>query len=262
MLEHQQILRTRTLVRLLERTGTEPHPTLEKGATWYSREVLQQLDAEIHAELAQVGLAGDNGVHPDLLATVEAIAHPELEYYGWFSSVHDGAPVDLSAFAGSGRGEAFTLVNNEAAGVVVLASVPARELLDAFMLQVPQQAPANAHALSVPKAGVEGRAGATSNEDMSVMRSEVPDAAQQDLDEFKRIMGLERTGGGQLYVAARGRSGQRQRAEKPVTYLDTVEGRWLVEETPGAGEPMLVAAPAPADLLRSRLREAQNTLAD
>lgn len=259
MLEHQEILRTRTLVRLLQRTGTEPHPTLEKGATWYSREVLQQLDAEIHAELAQVGLAGDSGVHPDLLATVEAIAHPELEYYGWFNSVYDGAHVDLSVFAGSGRGEAFTLVNNEAAGVVALASVPARELLDAFMLQVPQHGPANAHALSVPKAKVEGRVGA-SNEDMSVLRSEVPDAAQQDVAEFKRIMGLERTGGGQLYVAARGRSGQRQRADKPVTYLDTVEGRWLVEETPGAGEPMLVAAPAPADLLRSRLREAQSTL--
>nr|WP_246381589.1 ESX secretion-associated protein EspG [Prauserella isguenensis] len=246
----------------MQRTGTEPHPTLEKGATWYSREMLQQLDAEIHAELAQAGLASDDGVHPDLLATVEAIAHPDLEYYGWFSSVHDGAPVDLSLFAGSGRGEAFTLVNNEAAGVVVLASVPARELLDAFMLQVPQQLPANAHALSVPKAEVEGRANTTSNEDMSVMRSEVPDAAEHDLTEFKRIMGLERTGGGQLYVAARGRSGQRQRAEKPVTYLDTVEGRWLVEETPGAGEAMLVAAPAPADLLRSRLREAQNTLTD
>ncbi|GAA1196731.1 ESX secretion-associated protein EspG [Prauserella alba] len=262
MLEHQEILRTRTLVRLLQRTGTEPHATLEKGATWYSREVLQQLDSEIHAELARVGLAGDDGVHPDLLATVEAIAHPELEYYGWISGLHDGAPVDLSVLAGSGRGEAFTLVNNEAAGVVVLASVPARELLDAFLLQLPQQAPANAHALSVSKARVEGRKGEALNEDVSVMRSEVPDAAQQDLNEFKRIMGLERTGGGQLYVAERNRSGQRQRAEKPVTYLDTVEGRWLVEETPGTGEQLLAAAPATPDLLRSRLREAQGTLAD
>lgn len=262
MLEHQEILRTRTLVRLLQRTGTEPHPTLEKGATWYSREMLQQIDAEIHAELARVGMAGENGVHPDLLATVEAIAHPELEYYGWFSSLHEGAPVDLSVFAGSGRGEAFTLVNNEAAGAVVLASVPARELLDAFVTQVPQRAPANAHALSVPKAKIEGKPGSASNEDVSLMRSEVPDAAQQDIDEFKRIMGLQRTGGGQLYAAARNRSGQRQRADKPVTYLDTVEGRWLVEETPGAGEPMLVAAPATPELLRSRLREAHSTLAD
>ncbi|GAA1250458.1 ESX secretion-associated protein EspG [Prauserella halophila] len=261
MLEHQEILRTRTLVRLLQRAGTEPHPTIEKGATWYSRDVLQQLDAEVHAELARVGLANDSGVHPDLLATVEAIAHPELEFYGWISSLNDGAPVDLSVLAGSGRGEAFTLVNNEAAGVVVLASVPARELLDAFLLQLPQQAPANSPTISVPKATVEGRARPAANEDMPLMRSNVPDAAQQDVTEFKRIIGLERTGGGQLYVAARYRSGQRQRAEKPVTYLDTVEGRWLVEETPGAGEPMLAAAPATPDLLRTRLREAQSTLA-
>ncbi|MCR3720472.1 MULTISPECIES: ESX secretion-associated protein EspG [Prauserella salsuginis group] len=261
MLEHQEILRTRTLVRLLQRTGTEPHATLEKGATWYSREALQQIDAEIHAELARVGLANENGVHPDLLATVEAIGHPELEYYGWISGLHDGAPVDLSVLAGSGRGEAFTLVNNEAAGVVVLASVPARELVDAFLLQLPQQSPANAHALSVPKAKVEGRKGESLSED-SLMRSEVPDAAQRELNEFKRIMGLERTGGGQLYVAARNRSGQRQRAEKPITYLDTAEGRWLIEETPGTGEPMLAAAPATPELLRSRLREAQRTLAD
>lgn len=262
MLEHQEILRTRTLIRLLQRTGTEPHPTLEKGATWYSPDVLAQLDAEIHTELAQSGLASESGVHPDLLATVEAIAHPELEYYGWVAGMHDGAPVDLSVLAGSGRGEAFTLVNNEAAGVVVLASVPARELLDAFLLQVPHCAPANARPLSVPKAEVDGRRGDRSHEDLTVMRSEMPDAAEQDLTEFRRIMGLERTGGGQLYVAGRNRSGQRQRAEKPVTYLDTVEGRWLVEETPGAGEPMLVAAPAGPDLLQSRIREAQNTLVD
>ncbi|KID28620.1 EspG family [Prauserella sp. Am3] len=261
MLENQVTLRTRTLVRLLHYAGSEPHPTLEKGATWYSREALQRIDADVHAELAGAGLAGDGGVHPDLLATVEAIAHPELEYYGWITAIVEGAPVNLTVFAGSGRGEGFTLVHNTDAGAVAVASVPAAQLLEAFLAQLPPWTTTSGRTIAVPKSAIEGRSNDTSNEDhFSVMRSETPSASERDVAEFKRLIGLERHGGGQLYVATRHRSGHRRRAERPVSYVDTDEGRWLVEETAGTGEPMLSAAPATSALLGSRLREAQSTL--
>ncbi|OLT40696.1 hypothetical protein BJF85_06140 [Saccharomonospora sp. CUA-673] len=261
MLDHQVILRADTLARLLRRAGTEPHQTVQKGATWYDPDTLRRLDAEMHAELARDGLANDHGLHPHLHATVEAIAHPDLEYYGWMTGVHEGRPLKLAVLAGSGRGEAFTLVHNEDAGVIVLVSVPAHELLESFLTQVPHWAPAASRAISVPKSKIDGSRREGTNEELTVLRSDSPSAAQKDVSEFKRILSAERSGGGQLYVAARGRSGQRNRSAKPVTYIDNTEGRWLLEEQPGTGEPMLVATPATTAVLTSKLREAQSGVA-
>jgi hypothetical protein len=78
--------------------------------------------------------------------------------------------------------------------------------------------------------------------------------------EMRRILQLPRLGGGSLYVAARSRSGRRERAERPVNYIDTPEGRWLTEEVPGSGEPMIAFHPASPQLLVQRLRNAQSRL--
>ena len=42
--------------------------------------------------------------------------------------------------------------------------------------------------------------------------------------------------------------------------LDTAEGRWLMEEVPGRGEPLVVFTPATPQLLADRVRHAYTSL--
>lgn len=259
MLDQPVTLRTSTLVNLIRRSGAEPHTTLAKGATWYSQEAQNVLDQRAVEDLGEQGLAGPRGIHPALMATVEAIARPQLEYYGWVKGAHEGKPLDMTVLAGS-AGEAFVLLNNSQTNKVILASVPSQELLDNFLAQIPQLGPARGQQLVVPKSAIAGGRRDAFGEDIQVMRTNTPNADDRATAEFKRVLGLNRIGGGQLYVAARNRGGARQRAEKPVTYIDTAEGRWLTEEVPGAGEPRYVATPATPQLLGDRLRNAQSHL--
>lgn len=261
MLDQQVILRTSTLVNLVRRCGTEPHSTLNKGATWYSAEAQKKLDHQAEQELASLGLAGPRGIHPGLLATVNAIAHPQLEYYGWVGGPHEGETLNLTILAGTGAGgEAFVVVRNIDRGFVVLANVPTHELLDNFLAQLPWYGPARGQQVVVPKSAVTGGKRDTYGDDFQLMRTNTPDAGERAAAEFSRILGLERVGGGSLYVAVRTRGGTRQRIEKPVTYIDTVEGRWLTEEVPGVGETQYVCTPATPRLLGDRLRHAQGRL--
>jgi hypothetical protein len=45
-----------------------------------------------------------------------------------------------------------------------------------------------------------------------------------------------------------------------VNFLDTAEGRWLMEEVPGRGEPLVVFTPATPQLLADRVRHAYTSL--
>jgi hypothetical protein len=105
------------------------------------------------------------------------------------------------------------------------------------------------------------RASTTAQEEgYAVLRSGQASAGSQDAEELRRILKLRRLGGGSLYVAARGRNGNRLRVERPVNYLDTSEGRYLTEEVPGSGEPLIACTPATHEFLAERLRNAQGAL--
>lgn len=261
MLDQPVTLRTSTLVNLIRRSGADPHTTLVKGATWYSEEAQKILDQRVVDELGSVGLAGPRGIHPGLLSTVEAIARPQLEYYGWIKGGHDGKPLNTSMLGGSGAGEAFVVLNNTDTKKVIIASTASNELLEGFLTQLPRLNPGRGQRLVVPKSAVVGGKRDSLGDDFQVMRTNTPNAGDRAATELKRVLGLERIGGGQLYVAARSRGGTRLRCDKPITYIDTNEGRWLTEEIPGSGEPQVVATPATPQLLGERLRNAQSHLA-
>lgn len=259
MLGNPVTLRTNTLVTLVRRTGNEPHTTLNKGATWYSPGAQRELDGRIAKELAGIGLADGGEIDPRLLATVAAIARPDLEYFGWAGGPHEDRQFNTAVLAGSGRGEAFVIARDVDRGFSVLATVSADALLDNFLTQLPPQRPASGQQVVIPKSVANGDK-RSADEDFHVMRSHTPDANQRAAAEYQRILGLGRVGGGKLYVAARGRGGTRRRCEKPVTYLDTVEGRWLLEEVPGTGEPQYVVTPGTSRLIGDRLRYLRSQL--
>ncbi len=259
MLDRQVTITTGTLLNLIRRRGGEPHTVLAETPTWYSDEAQREEDERVNAELAKAGLFGPRGMHPGFVATVEAIARPQLEYYGWVDGGFQGKPVSYRLLGGSASGEAFVLAKHEEMDVVVLGSSRPGELLDDFLGQIPKLAPGRGAPLTVPKSQIEGTA-RRDDDGFAVLRNDRPAEGSQEADELRRILALRRMGSGSLYVAARNRSGARHRIERPVNYIDTSEGRWLTEEVPGRGENRIAFTPADQRVLADRLRSAQGRL--
>jgi hypothetical protein len=82
VLEKQVTVSTSTLINLIRRRDGEPHTVLAETPTWYSDEAQRKEDELANEELARFGLSGRRRVNPGLLATVEAVARPQVEYYG------------------------------------------------------------------------------------------------------------------------------------------------------------------------------------
>jgi hypothetical protein len=260
VLDRQVTITTGTLVNLIRRRGGEPHTVLSDKPTWFSDEAQRSEDERVNAELAKAGLFGPRGMHPGFVATVEAIARPQLEYYGWIDGGFQGKPVSYRLLAGSAGGEAFVLAKHEELDVVVLESIQPHELLDGFLGQIPKLAPGRGTPLAVPKSQLEGTARGDDGA-YAVLRNDRPAEGSQEVGELRRILALRRMGSGSLYVAARSRSGAWHRIERPVNYIDTSEGRWLTEEIPGRGENRIAFTPADQRVLAERLRSAQGRLA-
>lgn len=264
MLEKPLKFTTPTLLSLIRRRGGEPHPTLGAIPTWYDEQAQRVLDEQVNAVLAEHKLLGARGMDRDLVLLIEAIAHPHLEYYGWFEGTFAHAPKNFTVLAGSGKGGAFVLVRTIGEGaedVVILAPERPEELLQGFLNQIPPARPGNGTQLMVGKQEfTTGRAPGRQDEEYSFMQSGGRAKAPEPGAEIKRIMKAERTGAGSLYVAGRNRMGSRNRSQKPLNFIDTVEGRWLMEEIPGRGEPLVVFAPATPQLIGDRLRHAQSSL--
>ncbi|OQO90664.1 ESX secretion-associated protein EspG [Saccharomonospora piscinae] len=262
MLEQQVSVSTATLLTLIRRHGAEPHTVLSSTAVWEDERARRAAEERADGELARLGLYGHGAVHPGLLATVAVIARPAVEYYAWINGGIENQPVNYTVLAGAGAGEAFVLVRNSDSQVVALGSVHPAELLDNFVAQLPRLGPGRGRALRVPKSALAGGAKRREfdGENFAVMSNGRRDPAGTEVAEMRRILGLPRLGGGSLYVASRGRGGRRERAEHPVNYIDTAEGRWLTEEVPGSGEPVIAFHPASPNLLVDRLRTAQGRL--
>lgn len=261
MLDRQVAITTGTLINLIRRRGGEPHAVLSDTPTWYSDEAQRAEDERVNAELAKQGLFGSRGMHPGFVATIEAIARPQLEYFGWIDGGYQGKALSYRLLGGSAGGEAFVLAKHEENDVVVIESTRPAELLEDFLGQIPKLAPGRGQPLAVPKSQLEGARPAGGDDGgYAVLRSDRPAEGSQEVTELRRILALRRMGSGSLYVAARSRSGARQRIERPVNYIDTSEGRWLTEEIPGRGENRIAFTPADQRVLADRLRSAQGRL--
>ena len=261
MLDRQVTITTGTLINLIRRRGSEPHLVLSETPTWYSDEAQRAEDELANAELAKAGLTGPRGLDTGLVATLEAVARPQTEFYGWIDGGYQGKPISYRLLGGSAGREGFVLAKHEEMDVVVLAAVRPDEVLDGFVKQIPKLAPGRGRPIAVPKSQLDGsRSGTGDDGGYAVLRSGQPTETGQEADELRRILALRRMGSGNLYVAARDRTGSRRRIEHPVNYIDTSEGRWLTEEIPGRGEPRIAFTPADQQVLAERLRNAHGRL--
>ncbi|HKS45287.1 MAG TPA: ESX secretion-associated protein EspG [Amycolatopsis sp.] len=260
MLEKPLTLYTPILLNLIRRRGGDPHNTLCGNAVWLDEDAQRAEDQQVNALLAQHGMMGPRGMDRDLLSLIESIAQPHLEYYGWFEGRFNDAPANFAVLAGSGRGGAFVAVRDLNAEAVTLASERPEELLQGFVNQIPNCRPAAGQPLVAGKSEFTGTGRERDEAEFSVLRPAPGRVAASPSVEMKRILSAERTGAGSLYVAVRNRVGTRRRSERPLNFIDTVEGRWLMEERPGRGDPLVVVTPATPQVLAERLRNAQSAL--
>lgn len=253
-------LATPILLNLIRRRGGDPHPTLSSLPIWYDETAQRAADQEVNSLLAQHGLMGARGMDRGLLNALESISRPQVEFYGWFEGQFPGAPENFAVYAGSGAGGAFVLVRLIGEEAVVLAPEQPEELLAGFVNQIPYGRPGPGQPLVTTKAEFLAGKDAVADGEYSVMRSGRDAMAPAPAKEMKRISDSPRTGAGTLYVAVRTRSGVRRRCERPLNFIDTQEGRWLMEERPSRDNALVIFTPATPQLIGERLRNVQSSL--
>jgi len=262
LLEQPVTLYTPILLNLIRRRGADPHNTLSGQAVWLSEDAQRQQDQAVNELLTQHGLMGPRVIDRDLLGLIQSIARPNLEYFGWFEGKTSGGSLNLGILAGSGPGGAFVAVRDLNKETVILAPERPEELLQGFLNQIPAFRPGTGAPLSVSKSEfTTGRQQLAEEGDFSVMRrgpGRAEDASP--VKAIKRIMAADRTGAGTLYVAVRSQAGTRRRCQKPLNFIDTAEGRWLMEERPGRGDSLVMFTPATPQVIGQRLRNAQSAL--
>ena len=128
---------------------------------WEDERARKQSEERANTELARLGLHDGHNVHPDLLATVNAIANPALEYYAWVNGRYEDRALNYTVLAGSGAGEAFVLVRNSDSDSVALGCVHPNELMENFIAQLPPLNPGRGQPMQVPKSEMSGGAPAS-----------------------------------------------------------------------------------------------------
>lgn len=227
---------------------------------WYDETAQRTADQEVNSLLSQHGLMGARGMDRGLLDAIESISRPQVEYYGWFEGKFPGQPENFAVYAGSGAGGAFVLVRLIGEDTVILAPERPEEMLAGFVNQIPPCRPGPGQPLITTKAEFLAGKDAVADGEYSVLRSGREAAAPTPAKEMKRISDSPRLGAGTLYTAVRTRSGARRRCERPLNFIDTPEGRWLMEERPARDEALVVFTPASPQLIGERLRNAQSSL--
>ncbi|RZS41369.1 ESAT-6 protein secretion system EspG family protein [Herbihabitans rhizosphaerae] len=252
MLRDTITLRVDTVLAMIRWREAEPHPVLASVPTWHDDDALRSLDQHARAELAGLGLTDD----PDLDDAVGLLVRPDRELYGWIDTTFDGRRREYGVLAVSGYGGALLAVHEFDNGVVALLGARPEELLAAFLAQLPDAPAADGESVTMPYDELEAATAPRGEGFGGFSRRPVNPNVRAAL----RILARPRWGGGNLYAARKTANGHRVRAESPVTFIDTDDGRWLTMVSGRDGQRWATAAPATPQLIADRLREQESLI--
>jgi len=228
----------------------EPHITLAAGAAWVDPDTDNAADQAALRSFSELGMANGAGLHADLVDSLAVLVRPATEFYGWFTH-RDATTAVLAASIGADAVLALRRGNR-----IRLMPVDSVRLAEAIVGCLPNVPPGRGHSINVARSRMRTAIAVPAGQEAVSEHSS--GAAEMA---FARLRALPATGAGELHVAIRNRITQRRSAAPcSVGYQDTVEGRWWMQVVPGHDDEWIVAAPATADLLVTRLYDAYRAL--
>lgn len=174
-------------------------------------------------------LTGRDELDEELAGLLRVIAAPSDEFYGWF------VRPDGSAFTGlvgvRQRRAALAVVDGDR---VYLADVAPKTPAQALVGIAPRRRPVPAKSITVPADEFAlvpepvGRHGEFSTS-RGVLDGGMSGGLDQDVTRLRELVAEPDRGRAQLFVAVRDRGGRRRKSVRPIYYLDTDDGRWLIQ---------------------------------
>ena len=234
-----------TVLTLIRWRRGEPHPVLAYTPVWLDDTASRARDARAHAELTRRGLMSDGRLDPECDDVIGALVRRDRELYGWIDTVASGRLRRFSVLAGSAHQQGFLLVQDHETGTVTLAPLDPDDLVDAFLAQLPPVRPANRPGITV-----------THDEFLAARPGVRPRSAPPNVRALHALVDEPRSGAGSLYAGVRRGAGTGVRVPRPVTYIDTREGRWLITHHTREGRRSTSVRPATPHLLAGKLRAA------
>ena len=247
----------------------EPHNIFVDTQYWLDEEGERQALQRAGDDMAMHGVLMGRDLAPDFRDTLQILARPNVEYFGWITvrptdergesnlavlaasvgqdgvlAVRDGDQVSIGPCSADGLAEALVdKMPNVPAGRGRAVNLPEREMRQ-LRAKRGNGAPGEAPGLPVDAFNVFAR-----------------QSMAEDARDLFTVLELPRSGGGELYAAARARSGERRRGPHPLVYMDTEQGRWITQLSGDQpGERWMVAAPANRSLLISKLHEMRSRI--
>jgi hypothetical protein len=268
VLYQQVTLTLDTLATVWQRENLgELHNTLVDVPAWRDDSAAHEALSSATAELAQRGLLVGRDLHADLRATLNLMARPSSEYFGWIAYTEDDRSVSLAVLVAAIGQDAVLVVRD--GQQVHIGPTRSEGMTETLVGHLPALPAARGRSVNLPEAEVRALV-ADRMHDAPGAGKPLPAEAfnifgrasmAEDARDLLTAMDQPRTGGGELYVAARSRSGERRRCENPLVYVDTQQGRWMTQLTSGRpGERWIVSAPASRQLLLSKLNEMRNNI--
>jgi hypothetical protein len=235
-----------TLLSLMRWQGADPHPVLANTPVWRDPDTAAAEDRRVIDELRGLGLHDGRRLTPDFADVVGALVRPRRELYGWLTTVEDGVVCRRGLLAVSAYQIGVVLVRLDT-DHTVMASVPPSRVAAAFAGELPDVPAAPGREITTAYRTYlaalddgDGFDGFGADND--------PDA-----HEMRDLLTRPRLGSGELYAAVRDGTGTRRRIERPVVYLDTAQGRRIVERRSGGTDDTAALLPADAAAVTERL---------
>lgn len=268
MLYQQVTLSLDTLATVWQRENLgELHNTLVDVPAWRDDDAEREALHNATGELAQRGLLAGRDLNVDFRDALNLLARPSMEYYGWISYTEDDQLKRLAVLVAAIGQDALLVVRDDR--TVHLSPSRSEGMAETLLGHLPAVPAARGRSVNLPEAEVRqlvsdrmDAAPGASKPMPAEAFSIFPRASMaEDAKDLLTAMDQPRSGGGELYVAARGRGGDRRRCDNPVVYVDTQHGRWMTQLSSGRpGERWIVSAPASRQLLLSKLNEMRNNL--
>jgi EspG family len=211
-------------------------------------EGLADMARQAWVDLERLGLARGRQVHPDLGRSLRLVDEAAVEYFAFFNEDDD----TRSALVAQKGDDAVRVVLKDKH--FVLESVRPEDAVQSLVSALPEARPGRGGVVSLPEDALKDRPRPEGGSFLQASRPTGGHAGEAQL--VKRLLAEKRTGGGQLFAARRDRFGRRQRCQAPLTYFDTITGRYLTTKSAGRdGTPWITVQPADFTALAHRLRQ-------